>query len=142
MLERTASTLVSATEGLAWELNNHIDLPPTDTKMYFNVIVTNARLQLCEFSPDDVSIHDGKIPEDSKMTEVPVVRFHKQFAVRPAPGLTYKVEDAKDISSEKENTVLVVNAEKFSDFLHDFEVDGSSLNNYVDATTQAWVNNQ
>lgn len=134
MLERTASRLVSATEALAWELNNRVELMAAHTIMHFNVIVTNAQLQICEFRPDDVSFHDGKIPEDSKVTEVPVVRFRKQFSVQPTRNSMHRVSDAKRIPSAKENTVLVVNAELFWDFLQEFEIDLSSLDKYERAT--------
>ena len=130
MLERIASDVVSSTEGFAFEekalhLKDRVAL-----RIYFNVIVTTAKLEVCEFNPAHVSVQDGKV-QDASFKEVPYLRFRKQLTYHHEVPQDYSVVGYREIARAKENTVFIVNAESFPDFLTEFEVDNNSLRGVV-----------
>lgn len=121
MLERTAATLVTSTEAFANEEKNALN-KFHDLRIYFNVIVTTAKLNVCEFSPEQISTSDGII-NDSKFTEVPFLRFRKQLQTDIEPELYKEFNfNYNEIAREKENSVFVVNAEHIEEFLNSFDV--------------------
>lgn len=118
MLERTAATLVVSTEAFAKEEARLFD-SVHNTRIYFNVIVTTAKLNVCEFEPGNISLTDGTI-KDSVFTEVPFLRFRKQlqqdieFSI--PNNFTYST-----MARAKENSVFIVNAEHIKQFLCAFD---------------------
>lgn len=126
MLERIAADVVSSVEGFAEE-ERLLQLRDRDVlRMYFGAIVTTAKLQVCQFDPENISIADGKI-SNSTFTEVPFLRFRKQLASHhDVPGFL-AVGGHQDVSRAKENTVFIVNALAITDFLKSFEVDDNAL---------------
>lgn len=128
LIERTASDLVSSTEGFALEEKA---LPSREWKLraYFNVIVTTAKLQVCLINPKLVSIADGTI-QDASFTEVPYLRFRKQLLSH------YQIPDVSrfprgisiNIAQAKESTVFVVNSLHVEEFLTQFELDSGTIN--------------
>lgn len=130
MLERIASDVVSSTEGFAYE-EKELHLKDREVfRMYFNVIVTTAKLQVCSFDPANVSIKDGRV-QDTKFTEVPYLRFRKQLASHHEVPEHHAVSGYGEIARAKESTVFVVNAESLPEFLREFEVDDNSLRGVV-----------
>jgi hypothetical protein len=128
MLERVAADLVYATEALAWEdkglfqAREHKPL-----RMYFSVIVTTARLKVCVFDAEKISLSDGKLA-DASFDEVPFIRFRKQLSTR-VPKLEvsgWHTAHARLVRG-KEHTVFVVNADSLLDFLSQFSIDNASL---------------
>src|SRR5690606_17953157 len=84
LIERAASELVEATEGIANE-ERALSLGDRETlRIYFPVLVTTAKLFACLYRQESISLATGTIA-DAKFEEVPFVRFRKQ--VSPA----YKV---------------------------------------------------
>lgn len=127
LIERASAEPVAATEALAFEdkslsLNDRRDL-----KIYINVIVTTAQIQICRFDPSSISLEDGKL-EEAEFEEVPFVRFRKQLATAYELSEIYAVAGNKDIARAKENTIFVVNSVHLSDFLREFEVDDCPTN--------------
>jgi len=126
MLERVAADVVSATEALALEEKDYQAQSKDTLRIYFSVIVTTAKLQVCSFEPEQVSLVDGKVA-DAKFSEVPFVRFRKQLSTRPASVPLNVVDGFYGFVRAKEHTVFVVNAEALPDFLAQFEVDNNAL---------------
>ena len=126
MLERVAADVVSATEALALEQKDYQAQLKDPLRMYFSVIVTTAKLQVCAFESEKVSLVDGKVA-DAEFTEVPFVRFRKQLSTRPASVQLNFVDDFNGFVRAKEHTVFVVNAESLPNFLAEFEVDNKAL---------------
>lgn len=128
LIERSAAELVFSTEGLAAEQKS-ITRPSGETLcIYFNVIVTTAKLNLCLFDSANIDLKDGSV-SDPYFKEIPYIRFRKQLKEVP-PNLE-KYSDPYGINLEriKESTVFVVNAENLLRFLEEFEVDNSYTNN-------------
>lgn len=130
MLERVASDIVSATEALALEEKDYQAQLKDSLRMYFSVIVTTAKLQVCSFEPGKVSLLDGKVAE-TEFTEVPYIRFRKQLSTRPTSAHFNVVSGLHEFIRAKEHTVFVVNAQALTEFLTDFEVDESALRNFI-----------
>lgn len=128
LIERTASDLVSSTEGFALE-EKALSSREWKLRAYFNVIVTTAKLQVCLINPKLVSIADGTI-QDASFTEVPYLRFRKQLISH------FQIPDAQrfprggsiDIARAKESTVFVVNSLHVEEFLTQFELDSGTIN--------------
>jgi hypothetical protein len=134
LIERTASDLVSSTEGFALEekdlYSSNIRRPRMTgsdhtLRMYFNVIVTTAKLQVCLIKPKSVSIGDGTI-QDASFTEVPYLRFRKQLLQHfKVPSVPLELGNQK-IARAKESTVFVVNSLSIEKFLSEFEIDSAA----------------
>lgn len=127
LIERSSAELVSATEALAMEDKSLSLDDREDLKIYFNVIVTTATLQVCRFNAQSISLKDGTL-EDANFEEVPYVRFRKQLnPVYEIPEI-YQVAGHQDVAKAKENTVFVVNSSHLFEFLRDFEIDNGHSN--------------
>ena len=128
-LERIGSELVRATEVFAMQhsrVRSSRDSQPI-RRYYFNMIVTTAKLAICDFSPNDINLKDGMI-EKADIELVPFVRFRKQFSTAPLgsqPEATYF-----PYGEENENTIFVVNSEHVESFLEEFEISTESLKKY------------
>lgn len=127
LIERVAADLVSSTEGLALE-DKSLSLDDRNIlKVYFNVIVTTATLQICRFDSASINIEDGTL-NDADFEEVPYLRFRKQLnPVYKIPKI-FSVAGSHDIARAKENTVFVVNSKYLVQFLKEFEIDNSHTN--------------
>jgi hypothetical protein len=90
-----------------------------DACEYIPVIVTNAKLELCHFDPEKVSLKDGYL-SDGKFESVPFIRFRKSLtttlSAQAAPSYI------NDANKDKERTVLIINANSFCDILESIEV--------------------
>ncbi|MBN1459969.1 MAG: hypothetical protein JXA57_10550 [Armatimonadetes bacterium] len=117
MLERIAAQVVESTEALARE--EALALERQDSpqlRTYFNVIVTTARLEVCRFDPSEVDLDTGKVDSISS-EEVPFIRFRKQLSPRPKLPENLYVSGLWTLARAKENTVFVVQANSFLDFI-------------------------
>jgi len=118
MLERTASILVRSTEALAQEEGNTVSHQYSGLRIYQNVIVTTAKLNVAEVVSEDINLATGEIDEKTTFREVPYVRFRKQIGgTLPSIKAAVHSRDLRQITLEKESTVFVVNAAALLDFL-------------------------
>jgi hypothetical protein len=120
MLERIAAQVVASTEALAHEEADVLKRQDwLQMRVYINVIATTAKLEACKFDPAKVDLGTGKIDEVD-CEEVQFIRFRKQLAPRPK---TQDRLDFRSLASAKENTVFVVQAHSFLDFLKQIRLD-------------------
>lgn len=128
LIERTAAELVSSTEGFASECRALSQNEHEVFKLFFNVIVTTAKLIVCEYDPANIKLEDGSLL-DAEFKEVPYVRFRKQLSplYEVPEGLSTLGE--QDIARAKESTVFVVNSMHIHKFLLEFELDNCFSNN-------------
>ena len=126
MLERIAHNVVESTVGFANEEHLNVVDKFDSLRMYFNVIITTAKLKVCSFDPNMVSMENGKL-DNTEITEVPFLRFRKQLSTRTLKNGSLITDGFYSLIREKENTVFVINAEHFLSFLAIFEVNNSSL---------------
>jgi len=122
MLEKLAAEVVESTEGFAIEDHSYSHSTPDFFRYYFNVIVTNAELHVCNFDPESVDISKGTINE-ATTTSVPFLRFRKQLSIHETPELSWEKVGPREISRAKENTVFVVNSSHILEFLRSFDLD-------------------
>ena len=122
MIEKVAAELVEATEALSLEDYHLYKAEMNFIRMYFNVIVTTADLNLCSFNPDNISTDTGMI-DKAEFRPVPFVRFRKSLSTKPVDQLNLSEKSPYHLSKTKENTVFIVNSTHFSDFLRTIEVD-------------------
>ena len=125
LIERAAAELVSSTEGLASEdiaLSTSVCFGGSGIfRVYLNVIVTTASLQVCHLDPNKISLKDGTVG-GANLEEVPFLRFRKQL--NPSYNLS-KINEASsdnDVVRAKENTIFVVNSEHITSFLKEFSL--------------------
>src|SRR5690348_3092413 len=96
MLERIGGLLVESTEGFAAE-ELSLKRGKNRVRIYFNVVVTTAKLMVCELDPEKISVSDGKI-KDPQYFEVPFIRFRKQLSVKRLDRYSYEVAQDVDVA--------------------------------------------
>lgn len=122
MLERTAASVVSSTEALAVEEAKAISEKYSSVRMYINVIVTTADLKVCNFEPDRIDLINGEV-ENGSFEDVPFIRFRKQLSFDSPEAAELPSEDPiRGLVSQKENTVFIVQASEFINFLSQLEL--------------------
>jgi len=128
MLERTAAELLEATEAIAFEEYQLHKNDKTNLRFfYFPVIATTAELQICTFSPDDISIERGEL-QKSKFRKAPFVRLRKSLTTKQQSYSGPK--DIREIARDKERTVFVVNSANLVYFIQNLEAPGSPATTY------------
>ena len=120
MIERVASELICATDGLMSE-----DVATSNgsvkTRFYVPIIVTTAELRVLWFNPDDVELSTGQISSEKAVVRTqPYVRFTKNLSGANADGLH---QDLASVNAAKDRTVFIVHAESLVDFLQHLSVD-------------------
>lgn len=123
LLERVASDLIDSIEGLANQEKELHSRPgiANFSRVYIPVVITTAQLFVAHFDPTAISIHDGSLPKETPVEEVPYVRFRKSLATN------FEYESASsvmDIHGMSERTIFIVNAENLPKFLAEFELNG------------------
>jgi hypothetical protein len=126
MLERVAGELVEATEGFAYEEHSLIGNNLDELRMYFNVIVTTAKLKVCSFPPSKITLETGML-DSANFIDVPYVRFRKQFSTNHEFKDIHAKNGFSGVIRAKENTIFVVNALHLEDFMMKFELDDRSI---------------
>jgi hypothetical protein len=117
MLERIASILLRSTECLAEEEEQYPRSPGLrGIRFYFPIIVTTAKLMIFRYSPSNIDLSSGQIP-DGEFQEVPFLRFTKSMSTRLSSSKlpTTLPESAR----ESQRTVFVMNADSLSTSLLD-----------------------
>lgn len=113
LLEKDASLLVRATDAFALNQEKRFEVQrdtlPENDRIYFSMIVTNARLYTALYKPSEILLQSGIFGKPPKEIEkAPWVRFRKAFT--SPVGL-----DVDD------RTVFVVHADNLDEFLKLFE---------------------
>lgn len=131
LIERIAAELVEATEGIANEEKALTLKDRETTRLYFPVLITTAKLFACLYSQESISLATGTLA-NSKLEEVPFVRFRKQVSPSYQAPSVYATFNRRELSRAKENTIFVVNSERINEFLHEFDIDSEGSNrNYL-----------
>ncbi|PKN88861.1 MAG: hypothetical protein CVU51_03020 [Deltaproteobacteria bacterium HGW-Deltaproteobacteria-1] len=90
-----------------------------DASIYVPVIVTNAKLELCHFDPEKVSLKDGFL-SDVQFETVPFIRFRKSLTT--ALSSSASPSSITDASKDRERTILVINADSLCGILENMKV--------------------
>jgi hypothetical protein len=115
-LERRGSILIQSVEALAEE-ELGLGSSEGDKFLYVPVIVTAAKIWLCDFDPHSTNIESGELPSSGiKANEVPFIRFRKALRGR---GPTSRAQSLEEAYVENERTVLVVQAKALAQLLID-----------------------
>jgi hypothetical protein len=123
LLERIAAEVVRATEAVASQnLGIHRQKKSLLRHAYVPVIVSTARLFVCDFDPRRFDPQSGEIP-DNEFTEFPMVRFSKSFSHPTQFRVADSLERISDLSG---NSVLVVQAMYFLEFLRNWHLEASN----------------
>lgn len=126
MLENLASSLLSSTEAFAREeISLWLAGNTTGRRYYAPIIVTNARLTVCNFDLASVSLEAGEIA-DGEFEEVPYIRFRKSLTTIMSEGRT--VQTISAANRDRHRTILVVQSSHFADFLNDWHLNLHSGN--------------
>lgn len=128
MLERTAGEIVSATEALATEEAPLAFANREEIKVYFSVIVTTARLQVCAVDVTKINIENGTI-DDSMYEERPFIRFRKQLSTVPTrkDETAFGIKDERGLPGAKEHVVFVVNSKNILPFIGQFKFNENNI---------------
>jgi hypothetical protein len=117
LLEVIGSTLLDSVKAISND-EMRISCDYKKNMFYVPIIVTTARLHLCEYDYDSVDINTGKIKFDKilpEIQEIPFVRFRKSM------GNSFTSEDfAKDLKSisiNNERTIFVVSSSALLEFI-------------------------
>ena len=121
MLENFSADLLLATENFAKEDTVLFNSFPRYLRRYVSVIVTTAKLKLCEYDTSEISISSGEF-DNAVFTELPYIRFRKQFLENNKTALDWNSSDSIEISKAKENSVFIVNIDSFEEFLTNFRI--------------------
>lgn len=128
MLERIANSVVISTEALASAEAKLLSNSYSGIRMYQNVIVTTAKLCVCDVDLKKISLSTGEIDPGSPVTEVPYVRFRKQVGAKASKNREeMEIYALQAYSESQESTVFIVNADHFVDFVKRCSVDDTSL---------------
>jgi hypothetical protein len=119
-LEKLSSDLLLAMESLAIEERSILLLSTPVTPIniaYVPVIITTANLHVCTFHPSDVNLDDGKVAIKSNFEKVDYVRFRKGLSTANFNNIQ-AAHDIKELNKLNEQTVFIVQANKFANFLN------------------------
>lgn len=126
LLERTAAEVVRATESLAQQevaifqrSRNLPDPTSTLTRVYVPMIITTAKMSICDAEYDSLELDSGEVRNPTSF-ESPFVRFTKSLG-----SLETSRSNAKSIeefSKQSERSVIVVQATNFLHFLETFQM--------------------
>lgn len=130
LLEKTAAEVVRAVEALATQdldvsLANNSRL----SSLYIPVIVTTARLYVCDVAPKTFDPADGAIP-DNDFARIGMVRFEKSLNHPTNYGDASSLEE---VAKQAERSVLIVESGYFLEFLRRWhiEVSDTQLGNEI-----------
>jgi hypothetical protein len=120
LLEKTAAEVVRATEAVAQQnVDIHRQQRARLSGVYVPVIVTTARLSVCDFDPSRFDPAAGEIP-GGDFNEVGMVRFAKSFSHPTSYGNAAQLEDVAAMSG---HSVLIVQSQFFPEFLMRWQFD-------------------
>jgi hypothetical protein len=117
MLEKTAKTLLRATEALAVEESK----ASKDLCLYIPVIITSAPIKLCFLDPKKVDISTGTI-KNCEFEDVPFVCFRKPIITQFEFETRQRDPFIKYSNLNSERGVYVVNSLSIDKFLKEFQI--------------------
>jgi len=117
MLERLSSLLLRSVEGIANEELGFSDKSVGDLHLYAPVIITNTKLYICQYEPDDIDLFMGQLGK-ADFVEIPFVRFRKNLS---SSTPDHKQSDLQKANLYNERTVFVVNSTSIREFLADLD---------------------
>ena len=128
MLERIAATVVESTEALARQEADPLIGIYSTLRIYQNVIVTTARLHVCDLDVSKIDINSGELGDNTEFRVVPYVRFRKQLgaSIRNNHQVSTPA-DLKQTIKHRESTIFVVNSAYFKTFLDEYELPDNFL---------------
>lgn len=120
LLERISADLMESLPSIA-EDELRLARPNSISRhwVYIPVIVTTAKLELCRFAPENVTLSDGLLDLASFET-VPFVRFRKSLAHSLNPHSA--AHSLGDLTRDKMRTIIVVNSEHLTEFLRQWKM--------------------
>lgn len=120
MLENLAGSLLSSMESFAREeINLWLARNRTERRYYVPVLVTNARLTVCNFDVRSVAIEAGEIPQGD-FEEVPYIRFRKSLTTiisEDSPAQTIAAANR-----DRHRTVLVVQSSHLAELMNEWHL--------------------
>ena len=120
MLERLAGLVLRSTEVLAQqELQMGTKRPYGPAWIYLPAIVTNAKLYISKFNPDEIDIQSGTL-SDADFQAVPMVRFRKALSTTITANNV--VTSLQKAAEEQQRTVFVINADNLKSVLPGAEI--------------------
>lgn len=117
MLERIAAPVARAAYAVAEQAMETERHGGKSEHIYLPIVVTNARLSLCNFDPSQVSLSSGVLPRHEKVDDVNAVYFRRSIG-------SAKTGPLRQIQQASERTVLVVRAEYLEELLPGVFVSG------------------
>lgn len=130
LLERVASDVLLMAESLATEESPAVSARIGGFPMiYIPIIVTTAKLLVCEFEETDVEIQTGTIPFDKvEFTEVPYIQFEKSLQSNiessgaSLMNLLGETPGLAELHQFKQRSVFVVHSSEIVNFLSCFKL--------------------
>jgi hypothetical protein len=136
-IEEAAHQVAVATQWIRFEEQRHGNAlgamvpPPTPAYMYHHIIpvvVTTAKLYLCEFDPADIDPATGELPpEKAQLTSVPNLRYEYPIPLSiqagPLDAELRMILLEQQMHRFQRLQIEVINSVAFEGFLRDFEFD-------------------
>ena len=129
LLEKTAAEIVRGAEALAvqestlhWKSFRYSgnNAPPI-RRIYIPVIVTTAKLYICDADYSTVDPLTGEVPIES-ITEVPMMRFAKSLVLLDADRTA--ADSVEKVADQSERSVLIIQAAAFTEILKKWNLSG------------------
>jgi hypothetical protein len=124
MLERIGETLLRSVESLAVE---ELYIPYESTRdrsfVYLPIIITNAKLLISEYDPNDVDLMTGKINEAS-FNETPFIQFYKNMS--SSLKTDSKPHNLHEANLQNNRSVIIVNSDKIAEFIDNIQIPGNA----------------
>jgi len=125
-LERISSEMTRAVDGLYIdEFKFNVTSPDgfkDQLRFYLPILVTTAKLYVCKFSPEDISLETGDLSQP-EFEKVPWIRFNKSL---PSEHIE-QAHSLRDFAILNERTTFVVEATSLNDFLSKLNIDLSKM---------------
>jgi hypothetical protein len=127
IIDQAGQELVAATEAIA-DYEKQIEDAFSETRgarFYVPVLATTARLHTYAVPPDSLSLQTGTAnPASVTGAPIPFIRMTKAFT---APRYTGTARSLRELGTNEERTLFVVEAQHFVQFLERFSIIGASL---------------
>lgn len=118
-IDQIASETILSTQSFAEEYaEEQVYDSCSGAQIFFcSLIVTTAKLYLCDIDPNEIALSNGEIPSGVEPKPIPFVRYHKQLATMIKPE--YHNQEER-LDKAKERTVFIVNVDGLQAFLERF----------------------
>lgn len=119
MLERLSDLILKSLDCLAEEELQIANPKTIFRRIYLPAIVTTAKLEICYFNPEDVSLKDGKI-SGGVFKSVPLVRFRKSLTTSLTPNI--QPQNLTEAGQDKERTVIIIDGSELTTALRQIQI--------------------